>query len=149
MIVLRPQASIEEINTVVYQALKDPAELQRKAMAGFAYAREWLTNTRKVDRMLSDVRAYRRVSLAEQFRWSEADLHFRQGERGYSVRLEIAAQASQADHAYCSSLIPSHSHVANTGSLPFLGAQARGTTCRLSRRLRSLAHRGCQHAAGR
>lgn len=65
MIVLRPEASIEEVNTIIYQALQDPAELQRKAMAGFAYAREWLTNTRKVDRMLSDVRAYRRVRLAE------------------------------------------------------------------------------------
>jgi hypothetical protein len=63
MIVLRPEASIEEINTVLYNALQDPAELQRKAMAGFAYAREWLTNTRKVDRMLLDVQAYRRVRV--------------------------------------------------------------------------------------
>lgn len=67
MIVLRPQASIEEINTILYEALQDPVELQRKAMAAIAYAREWLTNTRKVDRMLSDVQAYRRVGRLYHF----------------------------------------------------------------------------------
>lgn len=62
MIVLRPQASIHEINTIIYAALQDPQELQRKALAGFAYAREFLTNTRKVDRILRDVEAYKKVS---------------------------------------------------------------------------------------
>lgn len=61
MIVLTPQASIHEINTIVYEALQDPLELQRKALAGFMYAREFLTNTRKVDRILSDVQAYKEV----------------------------------------------------------------------------------------
>jgi hypothetical protein len=62
MIVLRPQASIYEINTIIYQALQDPSELQRKALAGFTYAREFLTNTRKIDRVVQDVSAYKAVS---------------------------------------------------------------------------------------
>lgn len=61
MIVLRPQASIQEVNTVIYKALQDPVELQRKALAGFAYAREYLTNTRKIDRLILDVQAYKKV----------------------------------------------------------------------------------------
>lgn len=62
MIVLRPQASFEEINTIIYRALEDPLELQRKALAAFAYAREYLTNTRKVDNVIRDVIAYKAVS---------------------------------------------------------------------------------------
>jgi hypothetical protein len=62
MIVLRPKAHIEEINTIIYEALQDPLELQRKALAAFLYAREFLTNTRKVDRMIDDAEAYKQVS---------------------------------------------------------------------------------------
>lgn len=72
MIVLRPHAPIGEINEIIRNALLDPVELQRKALAGFAYAREHLTNTRKIDRMLSDVERYRR------------------GVRGYSVGITFA-----------------------------------------------------------
>ena len=63
MIVLRPEASIQEVNTIIHEALQDPLELQRKALAGFAYAREFLTNTRKIDRVISDVQAYREVRI--------------------------------------------------------------------------------------
>lgn len=70
VIVLRPEASMEEINAIVYRAMMDPEELQMKALAAFAYAREHLTNTRKVDRMLSDVELYRRVSLVRDDGWS-------------------------------------------------------------------------------
>ena len=80
MIVLRPEASIEEINTIVYHAMLDPVELERKAFAAFAYAREHLTNTRKVDRMLSDVAAYRR------------------GDRGYSVSSDTSQTALKPMH---------------------------------------------------
>ena len=59
MIPLRANAPIEEINEIVSRALLDPAELQRKALAAFAYAREHLTNVRKVDRMLHDIQSYR------------------------------------------------------------------------------------------
>lgn len=62
MIVLRPEASIDEINEIIYNALMDPLELQRKALAAFAYAREYLTNMRKVDIMISDVEKYKKVS---------------------------------------------------------------------------------------
>lgn len=85
MIVLRPQASIEEINAILYEALQDPIELQRKAMAAFAYAREGLTNTRKVDRMLSDVQAYRRVSTSHLSSSPAPAERPQQGDRGYSV----------------------------------------------------------------
>ncbi|CDZ97915.1 hypothetical protein [Phaffia rhodozyma] len=52
MVVLQPYWSIEQINQVVAKALANPAELQRKALAGFMFAREHLTNLRKVDKAM-------------------------------------------------------------------------------------------------
>ena len=72
MIPLRTDASIEEINRVIYDALLDPFELQRKALEAFAYAREYLTNSRKVDRILHDMEMYR------------------EGERGYSFAMPLS-----------------------------------------------------------
>ena len=55
------EAGIDDINAILYRALLDPEELQRKALAAFAYARQHLTNTRKVDRMIRDVVRYMQV----------------------------------------------------------------------------------------
>lgn len=45
MIKLHPDATIEEIDEILENALLDEEELKRKAFLGFAYARKYLTNT--------------------------------------------------------------------------------------------------------
>lgn len=46
------RSCIQKIDSVIAKALKDPQELQRKAIKALAYARTHLTNTAKVEGML-------------------------------------------------------------------------------------------------
>lgn len=55
---LHPDWKIEQIDEALEQALDDPDELQRKAFLAFAYARKYLTNTRKISDMLKLVDDY-------------------------------------------------------------------------------------------
>lgn len=53
IILLSPTMSITEINAILTDALSNPAELQRKALLAFRFARSHLTNLHKVHRVIS------------------------------------------------------------------------------------------------
>ncbi|EJU06056.1 hypothetical protein DACRYDRAFT_73322 [Dacryopinax primogenitus] len=74
MIELKASWPIERINAVIRQELANPDALRQKALLGFAYARQQLTNLAKVSNI---------IDLADRYR---------RGERGYDMQLGFSVR---------------------------------------------------------